>query len=82
LNVGHGIRHLIGQIGMKDAAMAQAVIERADPVKVVAAVRQRDVILACEAAGMVSSCMRHRPDDRRARYLTAIGRDVRFSLQA
>jgi len=72
---GYGIGHLIGQIGMKDAALAQAVIERADPVKVAAAVSQRDAVLACEAAGMVSSCMRHRPDDWRARYLTAIARD-------
>jgi hypothetical protein len=73
---GYGIGHLIGQIGMKDAALAQGVIALADPVRVAAAVSQGDTVLACEAAGMVSSCMRHRPDSWRIRYLAAIDRDA------
>ncbi|OYX52080.1 MAG: hypothetical protein B7Y97_02715 [Sphingomonas sp. 32-66-10] len=73
---GYGIGHLIGQIGMKDAALAQGVIALADPVRVAAAVSQGDAVLACEAAGMVSSCMRHRPDSWRTRYLAAIDRDA------
>lgn len=73
---GYGIGHLIGQIGMKDAALAQGVIALADPVRVAAAVSQGDAVLACEAAGMVSSCMRHRPDTWRIRYLAAIDRDA------
>lgn len=77
---GYGVGYLIGQIGMKDPALAQGLIARADPVKVAAAVSRRNAVLACEAAGMVSSCMSHRPDDWRARYLAAIDRKSCFAI--
>lgn len=71
---GYGIGHLIGQIGMKDRDLAKSLIARADPAKVAAAVSQRDAVLACEAAGMMKSCMGYRPDDWTARFLAAIDR--------
>lgn len=76
----YGIGHLIGQIGMKDRLLAESLIARSDPVKVAAAVSRRDAILACEAAGMVYSCMGYRPSDWKQQYLAAVDRQACLEL--
>lgn len=76
----YGIGHLIGQIGMKDRLLAQSLIARADPVKVAAAVSRSDAVLACEAAGMLYSCMGYRPGDWTQRYLAVVDRQACHDL--
>jgi hypothetical protein len=79
-SAAYGIGHLIGQIGMKDEALAQSLIARSDPLKVAAAVSQRDTVFACEAAGMVMSCMGYRPGDWKQRYLAAVDRQACLNM--
>ncbi len=70
----YSIGHLLGQISMKDNDLARSIVARADPIKVAAAVSQRDAVLACEVAGMLYSSAGCRPDDWKERYLAAVDR--------
>jgi hypothetical protein len=70
----YSIGHLLGQISMKDNDRARSIVARADPIRVAAAISQRDAVFACDVAGMLYSSAGCRPDDWKKRYLAAIDR--------
>ncbi|GAB7541415.1 hypothetical protein [Cupriavidus sp. 8B] len=79
---GYGIGRLMNHVYQQDPALAQSIVDRADPEKIGHAISHSSHARACEIASMVSGFAAARSEAWKRRYLAAIDQSACIRMAA